>query len=76
MFTIIRGGRYGRVGAVRAGVQGGTSRRLPPGAVGREAAGEGHRVLRPWINEFKHVGRLVARAVARILGGTGTVSLV
>ena len=77
MFTIIRGGRYG-VGVVRRCVQGGNGHRVGAGGgvaqVENKAPREGARVLRAWINGVEHVGRIVARAVARLFGETGTVS--
>lgn len=75
MLTIIRGGRYGRMGVGRGGVQGGAPRRLPPGAVPVvPSSGEGAGVLRAGISALEHAGRILARVVARLFGETGTVS--
>ncbi len=78
MFTIIRGGRYGRVGLHRR-VQGRFSRGVAAGAVAPESRGtvEGPPagdVLRSRISGVEHVGRIVARVLARILAGSGAVS--
>jgi len=84
MFTIIRGGRYG-VGVVHRRVQGGSGGRVPPGGgravegaapggpavPGRAARGS---VERSGNGMLKHVGRIVARVLARLFGETGTVA--